>query len=161
MDKSAKECGECTFCCEGTLTIKVNEHKVYPGHPCPHVSEHGCGIYNELSRPGICDHYKCAWLKHWTLPDWMRPDKVGFLMTVHKDYVTLTGDFNGGSIDGVALLCAIEWCKKRDKTVFYTVKSNHTDDSYFRGSIMNHPESVFKSGTRDEIFEPVEVFNDG
>jgi len=155
---NGKECGGCTLCCRGTLTVKINEHKVYPEHPCPHVVEHGCGIYEDLSRPPICDSYGCAWLEEWTLPEWMRPDKVGFLMTEKRKFVTLTADFNG-KIDGSALLFAIEWCKQKKKTMFYTVKS-HGLGEYFRGSIMNHPESVFKHGSIDEIFEPVELLND-
>jgi len=154
-----KKCDGCTLCCRGTLTVNINEHKVYPEHPCPHVVEDGCGIYDDLSRPPICDNYGCAWLKDWTLPDWMRPDKVGFLMTEQNSFVTLTADFNSGVIDGTALLFAIEWCKRKKKTMFYTVKSPGLG-RYMRGSIMNHPESVFNTGSMDEIFEPVELHND-
>lgn len=157
--RNIKKCDGCTLCCRGTLTVKINEHKIYPEHPCPHVVEGGCGIYDDLSRPPICDRYGCAWLQDWTLPDWMRPDKVGFLMTEKKSFVTLTADFNSGVIDGTALLFAIEWCKRKNKTMFYTVKSPGLGQ-YMRGSIMNHPESVFKTGSMDEIFEPVELHND-
>jgi len=80
------------------------------------------------------------------------------LMTEKRKFVTLTADFNS-KIDGAALLFAIEWCKQKKKTMFYTVKS-HGLGEYFRGSIMNHPESVFKHGSMDEIFEPVELLND-
>ena len=158
-----RECGGCTLCCLGTLTVQVNEHKVYPGHACPHVVDSGCGIFGDPSRPDICKGYLCAWMQHPDMPDWMRPDKVGFMLTEADSYpssVMLTADFASGQIDGTALLYAIEWCKVKKKTMFYTAKSPVTGE-YVRGNIMNHPDSFYRRGSMDEIFEPIELFNDG
>jgi hypothetical protein len=30
-----RACGSCVACCDGSLRIKVLEHEVYPGKPCP------------------------------------------------------------------------------------------------------------------------------
>jgi len=153
-----KSCGGCILCCSGTLTVEINEHKVHPNNPCPHICESGCGIYDDPLRPAVCGNYGCCWMMNRTLPDWMRPDKVGFLMTEYKEFITLSADYNA-KIDGAALLFAIEWCKLKKKTMWYTVKSIGLGE-YFRGSIMNHPESVFNHGSMDEIFLPVELHND-
>lgn len=158
VDSNIKACNGCTLCCRGTLTVQVKEHKVYPEHPCPLLTDSGCGIYDDLSRPAICDSYGCLWLRDWTMPEWMRPDKVGFLMTRKKDHVVLTGDFSGNKIDGAALLFAVQWCKVNNLTLFYTIKSPG-QNAYVRGNIMNHPDSFYKTGSMDVIFEPVELFN--
>lgn len=153
-----RTCGGCTLCCDGTLTVKVNEHKVFPNNPCPHLTDCGCGIYADLSRPAICDTYKCAWLNHEDIPEWMRPDKVGFLISEKSNFAVLTGDFKNKKIDGSALLYAINWCSKRDRTIFYTVPSSAGQDLYDRGNIRNHPDGIRKTGTMREIFEPIELF---
>jgi len=159
MDDNIKQCGECTLCCKGTLTLKVNEHKVYPGNPCPHVTDTGCGIYEDLSRPFACGSYGCLWLKDWQFPEFLRPDRCGFILTMRKNYVVMTGDFDG-KVDGFALLYAIQWCKVNNLTLFYTVKSSGGQDMYIRGSILNHSNAAYNMGTMDEIFEPSELFND-
>lgn len=159
MDATVKECGECTLCCRGTLTVKVNEHKVYPGHPCPHVTDEGCGIYDDPSRPAMCGSYGCEWLKRWEFPEYVRPDRCGFILTMRKNYMLLTADFNG-TVDGVALLQVIEMCRRSNLTLFYTVKTPTGQDQYIRGSIMNHSERLYKVGTMNEVFEPVELFHD-
>ena len=155
-----KECGGCTLCCRGTLTFQAKGHKVYPGHPCPYTVDSGCGIFDDPSRPDICKGYLCAWLQHHDMPDWMRPDKVGFILTESKSYVMLTADFDSGQIDGSALLYAMDWCKVKNKTMWYTAKSPGTGE-YVRGSIMIHPDSTHRRGSMDEIFEPAELHNDG
>lgn len=137
----------------------MNEHKVYPGNPCPHVTEDGCGIFDDLSRPAICGSYGCLWLKEWKLPDYLRPDKCGFILSKRKNYVLLTADFNG-KVDGSSLIEIMQWCKVNNLTLFYTVKSSGGQDMYIRGSILNHSNAAYKMGTMDEIFEPIELFND-
>lgn len=157
-----KECGECTLCCRGTITLRVNEHKVLPGQPCPHVSESGCGIYDDLSRPHMCDSYSCMWASEWSFPDWIRPDKVGFLLTlsIHRNTVMLTSDFSGNNIDGAALLWVIEWCRKVNMTLVYTVKGKEGQGDYVRGNVKSHPKSMYMTGSLTEIFEPIELLND-
>jgi hypothetical protein len=155
-----RDCDGCTLCCRGTLTLQAKEHKVYPGHPCPYMVDDGCGIHKDPSKPECCDSYLCVWLENPDMPEWMKPDKVGFLMTEANSYVILTADFASGQIDGTALLYAIDWCKVKKKPMFYTAKSPMTGE-YVRGSIMAHPDSTYRRGSMDEIFEPIELFNDG
>ncbi len=44
--------------------------------------------------------------------------------------------------------------------MWYTAKSPVTGE-YIRGNIMNHPDSFYRRGSMDEIFEPIELLNDG
>lgn len=155
-----RTCGECTLCCRGTLTVKVQEHKVFPGVSCPHVTDCGCGIYGDSSRPDICDSYQCMWLTYDYIPEWMRPDKVGFILTLRDQGVILTGDFIDKNISGSGIIHAIKLSKILDKPLFYTIPSIAGQNLYDRGSIVDHPDTHSKLGTLDEIFEPIELFND-
>jgi len=155
-----RTCGECTLCCRGTLTVKIHEHKVFPGSPCPYITECGCGIYEDESRPEVCGAYKCMWLMDENIPDWMRPDRVGFIMTLYEKYVVLTGDFINKTISGSGIIHAIKLCKTIKKPLFYTIPSAAGQDLYDRGSIVDHPDTHNRMGTLYEIFEPVELLND-
>ena len=49
---------------------------------CSHCTKKACAIYEE--RPDDCRQFNCLWLKVETLPDELRPDKCGFVMTALK-----------------------------------------------------------------------------
>lgn len=70
----------CFACCQGWLTGEVLGHQLRPGHPCPHASEKGCGVYER--RPEVpCRSFVCSWLvENSPLPDWMRPDLSGVIV---------------------------------------------------------------------------------
>ena len=74
-DAAARRCGDCTACCDGWLKIRVRDHDVYPGRPCPFSAAGKCSIYEE--RPvDPCREFVCGWLAPTSpLPDWMRPDR--------------------------------------------------------------------------------------
>ncbi len=80
MKAQQRQCMPCTACCEGWLYAEVEEFVLTPGHPCPHSSKQGCGIYPE--RPEVpCRTFVCSWrVDHSTLPDWMRPDECGAIV---------------------------------------------------------------------------------
>lgn len=164
MSYSIKECGGCTMCCRGSLTVQVNEHKVYPGCSCPHVTESGCGIFDDPSRPPVCDGYSCAWASLWFFPEWMRPDRCGFVLTItgsDSKVVALTPTFNeGDTVDGASLLWVMNWAKHNDLTIVFTVRSPDEEETYFRGSVFNHPDSFFVSGNKSEVFNRKELFLD-
>jgi hypothetical protein len=96
------------------------------------------------------------WLCELGLPDHLRPDKCGFILTGKGNYVLLTANFDG-IVNGSALLEVIEICKKSNLTIFYTVKSSSENNEYIRGSILNHPKSSYKIGSMNAIFEPSEL----
>jgi hypothetical protein len=110
----------------------------------------------------MCDSYGCVWLKEWSFPDWMRPDKVGFIMTLksRENTVMITSDFTTGQMDGAALLWVIQWCTDNDCAIVYTVKGKEDEGDYVRGNIKNHPRCISKTGPLTEIFEPIELLLD-
>jgi hypothetical protein len=65
-----------------------------PGEWCQHcIAGHGCGIYQD--RPQVCRSFRCLWLEDLSMPDDMRPDRVGV-------YLARTGDcFKACVDDGV------------------------------------------------------------
>lgn len=81
----SKECGDCSACCSGALSGNAHGHYFFKGRPCFFLSDKGCSIYE--SRPeNPCVGYKCGFLSEAYFPEWMRPDKCGFLATprVHR-----------------------------------------------------------------------------
>jgi len=80
-----KSCGECTACCSGALSGKAHGHYFFKGRPCFFLKQGGCSIYE--NRPeSPCVSYRCGYLSEAFFPEWMRPDKCGFIATprVHK-----------------------------------------------------------------------------
>jgi hypothetical protein len=76
----SRTCGPCTACCDGWLKIKVNNHDVYPGKPCPYSSGKHCAIY-ETRPQHPCREFICGWLAPTSpLPEWMRPDKAQMIL---------------------------------------------------------------------------------
>lgn len=76
----ARQCGECTACCEGWLKSSVTG--MSPGKPCKFSTPAGCAIYS--SRPyEPCRNFTCGWLQDDSpLPDDMRPDKAGVIVSL-------------------------------------------------------------------------------
>jgi len=76
----ARDCGNCTACCDGWLKIEVRGHPVRPGTPCPFRTDCGCSIYAERPQHP-CREFVCGWLVASSpLPDWMRPDKSDVIL---------------------------------------------------------------------------------
>ena len=75
-----RECLPCTACCQGWLSADVLGHAIRAGHPCPHSTPQGCGIYQRRP-PKPCQSFICSWLVAGSpLPDWMRPDVCGAIV---------------------------------------------------------------------------------
>ena len=70
-----RPCGECDVCCRGWLRINTDEIKIKVGEECPHISDVGCGNYeNRAVNP--CRTFFCGWASTDSpLPDWMQPHK--------------------------------------------------------------------------------------
>ena len=69
-------CGTCTACC---TVLDVPELDKPEGVPCQHLTDQGCGIYED--RPEACRNFKCGYLLR--IDDWptrMRPDQSGFMI---------------------------------------------------------------------------------
>jgi Fe-S-cluster containining protein len=116
-----RECGECQECC-----TRMGVYSTYPdGTPfekpfeqrCKHLCDSGCGIY--AGRPKACRVFFCLWkmmyFKTPMMPEEMRPDKLGIVIT-------------GDDVDDVLILKAYEsrkgalksklfkqWCERANR----------------------------------------------
>ena len=76
-----RECGECTACCSW-LIGDAFAWEFGAGKTCNFLECNGCGVHK--ARPETCRNYQCAWSQH-LLPEEMRPDKCGFLVSVEQN----------------------------------------------------------------------------
>lgn len=74
-----RECGGCTACCK-SLKIDVAALRKPAGVLCPNCSGGGCGIYE--NRPQPCQTFFCLWRRVGTMPDDLRPDRIGVIFSI-------------------------------------------------------------------------------
>ena len=81
---SARQCGECTACCDGWVTGVIEGHEMYPGTPCYFRGDQCCTIYER--RPKYpCRDFLCGWLQPGSpFPEEFRPDRLGVMMISMK-----------------------------------------------------------------------------
>lgn len=82
MEMTFRSCGECAACCEGHLIGNAYGNNYGNGKKCIFLVNKTCSIYT--SRPDACKKYQCAWTQS-LLPDHLRPDLSGALVTVQTD----------------------------------------------------------------------------
>lgn len=75
-----RTCGDCTVCCTA-LQVNSPEFAKPAGVPCGHLTATGCGIH--AVRPPICRTWFCVWRRVAALPDAVRPDRSGLLISVN------------------------------------------------------------------------------
>lgn len=75
-----KSCNGCTACCSGTLAGSAYGHPFWKGRPCYFCTSTGCAIYAERPKDP-CRDYVCAYLQEDWVPEWMRPENSGVIMT--------------------------------------------------------------------------------
>ena len=77
---SARQCGECTACCQGWAEGEIRGHRMHPGQHC-HFLQHGaCTIYEERPQ-SPCRNFVCGWLAPGSpFPDSFRPDRLGVIV---------------------------------------------------------------------------------
>ena len=151
-----RECGDCNLCCTGVLTVKIFEHKVFPGNACPLVCSSGCSIFNDQARPEVCSSYRCAWLQDQNIPEYLKPNKSNFILTFYPDCLLMTGD-PSKQIDASAFLWVANYCALYNKKLFYTIKSFSGDNFYDRGDVMLSSPTM-RTGTMEQIYDLRELF---
>lgn len=77
IDTKERDCGDCTYCCEGWLTCNVFGYEVGRGVPCKFVMKgKGCKAYDY--RPyDPCKIFKCYYREDIMVPDKFKPSVVG------------------------------------------------------------------------------------
>jgi len=71
-----RKCDGCTLCC--TLMAVDELHKP-PKVKCKYEGNKCCSIYE--TRPPSCRTFNCLWLQHDAIPEFMKPDKSGIVLT--------------------------------------------------------------------------------
>jgi hypothetical protein len=82
MTLNFRECNECNVCCDGSLMGNSHGNKFGNKKPCVFLVTNKCSIYKD--RPNSCKSFQCAWSQK-LLPEWMRPDKCGVLVSIEND----------------------------------------------------------------------------
>jgi hypothetical protein len=77
---AARQCGECTACCDGWVAGVIEGHEMKPGTPCHFRGDGCCSIYER--RPQYpCRDFVCGWLQPGgPFPDDWRPDRIGVMV---------------------------------------------------------------------------------
>lgn len=80
----ARQCGECTACCDGWVAATIEGYEMKPGTPCHFRGASCCTIYER--RPQYpCRDFKCGWLlSDSPFPDDFRPDRLGVMVISMK-----------------------------------------------------------------------------
>jgi hypothetical protein len=70
-------CGACRLCCKVFPVVATEK----PGNEwCKFACDSGCAIH-EQGIPDVCREYTCYWLEHDEMPDDLRPDRIGIVVT--------------------------------------------------------------------------------
>jgi hypothetical protein len=80
-----RQCGSCTKCCDGWLSVEVYGNKVGNGNPCIFKKEDcGCSIYQV--KPQVCQEFLCGWIRDdgTLFEEWMKPDIVNFILVYSR-----------------------------------------------------------------------------
>jgi hypothetical protein len=75
-----RECDGCTACCEGWLHGVSHGRYFQAGRPCHFKCEKGCAIYEDRPEEP-CKTYSCEWLNNYEIPEWMKPNICGVIIT--------------------------------------------------------------------------------
>lgn len=78
---SERTCGPCTLCCR---FFGVPEMDKPAGIACGHRCEAGCAVH--AARPQSCRNFECFWLMDDSLPEDMRPDLCGVVVSFNEDH---------------------------------------------------------------------------
>jgi hypothetical protein len=76
-----RACGSCTACCK-ISSIDVPSLRKPAGIMCPNCTGTNCSIYD--TRPEPCRTFFCLWRKVATMPDALRPDRIGVMFTIES-----------------------------------------------------------------------------
>ena len=77
-----RECGQCTECCIGALSVTIEGIPVTKDNPCKYC-DNGCTVHDAQPEK-VCSEFHCGWIMDEQLPDDMRPDLSGAIMLQAK-----------------------------------------------------------------------------
>lgn len=74
-----RSCEDCDACCRGVLTFDEGNIIVRDSKDCFKLVNKKCSVYD--TRPNTCKEFICSFLRDEGLPEWLRPNKCGFMLT--------------------------------------------------------------------------------
>lgn len=129
-----RECGDCTACCGGALYLRVGEHKVHRGNPCPYICKENNNCSNYENRPDVCKNFECFWKANETVPDWLKPSQSGVILS----YNSQKNQLDAYAVEGMEVKLGtffniLQFVHSHNLTFVFNV--NDSDDNYFCGSL--------------------------
>jgi hypothetical protein len=123
LEDNKKSCGDCTKCCDGWLSGKVQGHSF--GNiggtriPCNFVLQgSGCGIYEQRPK-NPCRNFQCAWLKIPEVPEHLKPNLSNVIVT-QRGFGIYELTKAGETINNEAIAWWIEYCKINNFKLVYS-----------------------------------------
>jgi hypothetical protein len=77
-----RDCGSCVACCV-VLRVDAPGLTKEAGVMCGHCSGSSCTIYDK--RPETCRNFFCLWRRVGSMPDALRPDRIGVMFTIEEN----------------------------------------------------------------------------
>lgn len=119
-----RECGDCTRCCEGWLSIEIYGKRMYPGKSC-HFLGKNCTIYkNRPEEP--CKNYNCEWINNPDFPEWLKPNLSNVIVTkreIEEESLIYYEIIETGKlIESPVLNWFIHWALKTKSNIVYQVQ---------------------------------------
>ncbi len=90
-----RRCGSCTLCCK---LLPLREFGKDAGVRCKHQRHNvGCAIYDR--KPLSCMLWSCRWLVGEDVADLPRPDRVGYVLDIMPDFITVQDNESGEEVN--------------------------------------------------------------
>lgn len=106
-----RQCSGCRECCS---RLPIKELDKPANTKCRHQSHaHGCGVYNTPLMPFSCAAWNCRWLVNDDTADLSRPDRLGMVIDIMPDFITIRDDDTGATQDVQVVQL---WCAPRRPT---------------------------------------------
>lgn len=77
-----RTCGSCVACC-GIMNFDAPGFRKEAGVMCSHCSGSGCTIHE--TRPVTCRTFFCLWRRVGSMPEEMRPDRIGVMFSIEEN----------------------------------------------------------------------------
>jgi hypothetical protein len=147
-----RKCDGCTACCDGSLYMRVEEHKVHRGSPCPYLCKENHNCSNYENRPEVCRNFECFWKVNESVPEWLKPSNSGVVLS----YNAQQGRVDAYAVEGMEVklgtfLSILEFVQSHNLTFVFNV--NDTENYYCGFLDFAKNNLKFDTLTRQQMIE--------